>query len=104
MMKLTVKSNQSLMDMAVEHCGAFEAVVDLAFANDISITDALETASEIEEVDVFEEKTAKLFGNLYNKPATALTRIEIREFCDAVGFNTADFGTFDYTYDDNFYK
>lgn len=104
MMKLTVKSNQSLMDMAVEHLGAFDAVVELAFANDISITDSLETASEIDEVDVFDEKTAKLFGNLYNKPATALTRIEIREFCDAVGFNTVDFGTFDYTFDDKFYK
>lgn len=95
-MKLTVKSNQSLMDMAVEHCGAFEAVVDLAFANDISITDALETASEIEETDVFDEKTAKLFGNLFNKPATALSAEDEDLLADD------GHGPFDDTFDDTF--
>ena len=37
-------------------------------------------------------------------PATAITRAEERNLCDEVGFNTADFGTFTYEFDDLFYK
>lgn len=101
---ITVKSKQSLFDVAIEHFGAMEAVIDLAFSNDISMTDELPTSAELVAVGVMNERNALLFGNLYNKPATALSRTEVRELCDAVGFNTADFGTFDFTYDDKFYK
>lgn len=103
-MEVVVKNKQSIFDMAVEHFGAFEACLDLAFANDLSMTEDLQTSVGLASVGIYNEKTSVLFGNLYNKPATALSREEVREFCDAVGNNTADFGTFDLTYTDVFYK
>lgn len=93
---IKVKNNQCLFDVAIEHFGAFDAVVELAFANDISITDSLEAAAELSEVDILEEKTAKLFGNLFNKPATALSAEDEDLLADD------GHGPFDDTFDDTF--
>lgn len=54
--KVKVKSNQSIFDIAVEHFGGIEAVIDLAFANDISLTESLETASELIGVEIVKKK------------------------------------------------
>lgn len=37
-----IQAGQSLMDMAVEHYGTWEAAIDIAFATDISLTDTPE--------------------------------------------------------------
>lgn len=34
-----IKSGQSLLDMAVEHYGAWEAAIDIALASGVSLTD-----------------------------------------------------------------
>lgn len=100
---ISVKNNQSLFDVAIEHSGAMEAVVSWAFSNGLSMTDDLEAAMELVEPKVVDTKIATLFGNLYNKPATALTREMVREFCDAVGANTAEFDTFTNIFDNTFH-
>lgn len=38
MAQITVLHNQSLLDVAIRHCGTAEAVVDIAILNNISIT------------------------------------------------------------------
>lgn len=101
---ITVKAGQSLLDIAVEHCGSMEAVVGLAFANSVSLTDQFAPSGLLEAVEVIAPRVAALFSYLSNKPATAITRAEERNLCDEVGFNTADFGTFTYEFDDLFYK
>ena len=102
MMKVTVKVNQSLFDVAVEHCGAVEEVLDLAFANNISVTDALDVGTELIPVAVKEQnkKRVELFFNLLNKVGTALSEYDesILEEEDP----PARVGPFDVTFDDTF--
>ena len=40
-MKITALHNQTLLDVAIRHCGTVEAVADIAILNNISITDDL---------------------------------------------------------------
>ena len=40
-MQITALHNQTLLDIAIRHCGTIEAVVDIAVLNNISITDDL---------------------------------------------------------------
>ena len=100
-MKITIKIQQSLFDIAVEHCGAVEAVLDLAFANNISVTDAIAVGTELMPVAVQEKnkKRVELFGNLLNKVGTALNEGDESILEDVV---PARVGPFDYTYDDTF--
>lgn len=41
MKEITVISNQSLFDIAIQECGTVSAVLDIAMANNISITQEL---------------------------------------------------------------
>lgn len=39
MAQVIIQQGQSLMDLAVEHCGAWQAAIDIAFADHLSLTD-----------------------------------------------------------------
>jgi len=51
MNQIKVRAGQTLADIAVQEYGAFEAAVDLAVENGISITDDLVGGDEITPVD-----------------------------------------------------
>lgn len=70
-----IRPQQNLADIAVQQYGTLEAVVQLAFENNMSITDELEAGSELEEV-VYTGKKNDIAA-FYDKnaifPATSLT-------------------------------
>lgn len=69
---IKVLKGQSLFDIAVQETGSVENVFELAFANDLSITDILQAGTEIIIPDTI-EKDKNVYG-YYNrlelKPAT----------------------------------
>lgn len=46
-MKIIIRNNQSLLDVAVQYRGTAEAAFEIALANNISITDDLTTGQEL---------------------------------------------------------
>ncbi|MEG3977312.1 hypothetical protein QT970_22205 [Microcoleus sp. herbarium8] len=74
-MKITVLDNQTLMDVAIRHCGTIEALTDIAILNNISITAELVAGQSIEMPNKdygFQEVVNYFTVNKVN-PATALT-------------------------------
>lgn len=69
-MTIKVLSNQSLLDLAVQYCGAAEAALESAFANGRSITDDLEAGAELTTTDIFDLSVFNYFQNNNLKPAT----------------------------------
>lgn len=65
MKKVIVQSGQTFADVAVQEYGSFEAAVELAIANDMSITEHLQGGSELKKVD----KT-------YNRPVQSYCKTE----------------------------
>ena len=44
---ITVTSRQSVLDIALQHCGSLEAAFDIAQSNGISLTDDLTTGQSM---------------------------------------------------------
>lgn len=63
--------NQSLFDLAVQHCGSAEAAYDLAVANGISITDNTDPDTPLNSVPIIQPGIVTLFATLRHIPATA---------------------------------
>lgn len=97
------RANQDLQDIAVEHTGSFDSVVELAFANNMSVTESYEPATIIVNVGILDKKAYSLFKNLTNKPASALSPEDIA-LCDELGPDPTSMGPFDYTFADTFDK
>ena len=70
-----IRPQQNLADIAVQQYGTIEAVVQLAFENDMSITDELEAGAELEEVTYSGKKNdiVSFYGKNAIFPATSLT-------------------------------
>lgn len=78
----TASSRQSLLDIAIEHCGQFEAAFDIAVKNGLNLTDDLTAGQEIELVEPTDKSVAAFFAVQENKPATAVTQNEIIDILD----------------------
>jgi hypothetical protein len=74
-MQITALNNQSLLDVAIRHCGTVEAVVDIAILNNISITDDLVPGQLIALAvkDYGNQEVINYFSGNKIDPATALT-------------------------------
>lgn len=71
-MKVRVLSNQTLLDVAVQVHGSVEGVLELAKANNISITDSLQAGSWLEVPEVTYTKRVAEFYKVHRIcPATA---------------------------------
>lgn len=73
-MKLTVKHNQSLFDLAIQEFGSPEAAIEIALLNDLSITDRLESGQELElpkESEFENNEVLKYYSKNNIKPATS---------------------------------
>ena len=73
-MTATVQHNQSLLDVAVQHCGTFEAAFDAALINHLSFTDTLQTGQQIALPAVTDRQTVAHFAAANHSPATAISQ------------------------------
>jgi hypothetical protein len=78
-MQITALNNQSLLDVAIRHCGTVEAVVDIAILNNISITNDLVPGQLIAlpVKDYGNQEVINYFSANKKDPATALTEEHI---------------------------
>lgn len=74
---ITVTSRQSVLDIALQHCGSLEAAFDIAQSNGISLTDDLTTGQSMSVPDATDAEMAQHYGVNNICPATAITQDEI---------------------------
>lgn len=72
-MKATVKSGQSLLDIAIEYFGSWEALMDLAKGNDLSMTGTLTASSQLTLPEkTYDSRMQSWCKNNDVSPATAI--------------------------------
>ena len=76
---ITVTSRQSVLDIALQHCGSLEAAFDLAQCNDISLTDDLAAGQTLTVPEPTDTAMAQYYGVNDLQPATAITQAEIND-------------------------
>lgn len=76
MRKVNTISNQSLFDIAVQECGSVTAVIFLAQANNISITDVLSPGTELKIPEAINKDIVSYFSGKNKRIAT---RVDIEE-------------------------
>ncbi|MCM1302102.1 MAG: hypothetical protein NC250_01210 [Alistipes senegalensis] len=74
-MRSTIHNKQSLLDMAVQECGSFEAAFALSERNGIALTDDLSAGQELEIVpeDVGNKRIVAALAAQDVQPATAIS-------------------------------
>jgi hypothetical protein len=78
MSKVTIRHNQSVLDLSIQPFGTLEALMEMAFVNDISVTDELIEGDELELAN-FQNGQIEImaFYAKHNiKPATGLTNAD----------------------------
>lgn len=75
MKTITVLNNQSLLDIAIRHCGTIEAITDIAILNNLSITNELSPGEiiKIPDYDYGYQNVVNFFEDNKKEPATALS-------------------------------
>ena len=73
------KNRQNLIDVALEHCGTFEAAMQMALLNGISLTDDLEPGVSLLTPEVEKKRVVTKFQSLRHSPATAISGDEIND-------------------------
>ena len=76
------KNRQNLIDVALEHCGTFEAAMQIALLNGISLTDDLEPSVSLQTPEVEKKRVVTNFQSLRHAPATGITTAEIADIAD----------------------
>lgn len=74
---MNIGSRQSLLDMALQHCGSLEAAFDMAELNGLNLTDDLETGIDIAIPNAYNTKVVQHYTVNSIQPATAITAAEI---------------------------
>jgi hypothetical protein len=64
--------NQTLFDIALQHCGDQEAATAIALLNGIDVTDTPETGTELLLPDIVNRRVFKYYNDNKIKPATKL--------------------------------
>lgn len=74
-MRTTTLNRQSLLDVALQECGAFEAAFDLAERNDIALSDDLAAGRQLEYASeaVADKRTVASLAAYGARPATAVS-------------------------------
>ncbi|WP_304721305.1 hypothetical protein [uncultured Alistipes sp.] len=74
-MRSTIHNRQSLLDMALQECGSFEAAFALSERNGIALTDSLTAGQELEIApeDVDKKRIVTALAVQDVKPATAIS-------------------------------
>lgn len=71
-MLVVVNEGQSLLDIAVQHAGAVEAVLIIAKSNGLSVTSTVAAGSTVEVPAVINTGVVRYFAGLPYAPATEL--------------------------------
>jgi hypothetical protein len=69
-MKITALSGQSALDIAIQTTGSVESVIQLALANEISITDNTVPSDKLLQVDVINSDIVNYYKSRNIYPAT----------------------------------
>lgn len=88
-MRSTIHSRQSLLDIAIQECGSFEAAYELAERNGLAVTDDLETGAELGFIreDVTKKQVVAHLAARHIKPATAPSEEDTSLApCGGIGF------------------
>lgn len=89
-MKIIALHNQTLLDIAIRHCGTVEAVLDIAVLNNVSITDDLVPGQllNLPTKDYGAQEVINFFELNQMEPATALTEEQkaLTEGKSGIGF------------------
>lgn len=74
-MRITIHNRQSLLDVAIAACGAFEAAFDLARRNGLSLTDELTPGQTLEYLpeEIRQRQIVDYLATQRVIPATATT-------------------------------
>ena len=72
MKTVTVLQRQSLLDIAVQHCGAFETAFDIAQTNDLALTDDLAVGNNLKTPDPTDKDVVAYYAVNGLRPATAI--------------------------------
>lgn len=86
-----IADNQWLGDVAVQCCGSFEAVMQLAIENDISITETLISGNELGYSEIKNKQIREWYTKNNIVPATVLTAVydsggEVVELPGGIGY------------------
>lgn len=68
-----VKLNQSIIDIAMEHCGSAEAAWDIAVANGVSMTDDISVGSGLELPCVVSSRIVNHYRSLRHSLGTGMS-------------------------------
>lgn len=86
MATISVKDNQSIIDMAIQHCGSAEAAFDLAALNGLSITDKLVPGQTLILPDVVNRNIVEYYAGKGIVPTTDLDQVvDIKTFDESHG-------------------
>ena len=89
-MKIIALHNQTLLDIAIRHCGSIDAVIDIAVLNNVSITDDLVPGQllNLPTKDYGVQEVINFFELNQMEPATALTEEQkaLTEGNSGIGF------------------
>lgn len=85
MQNIISKPGQWLGDIAVREAGSLEAIFDISFSQDISITDDLPVGTVIEAVSPINKRVMNYYSINQIYPATAITK-EIEETPGGIGY------------------
>lgn len=78
-MEVTVKARQTLSDIAVQVYGDVRGVVDIAYANDIGVTDVLDEGTVLQCPDIVYDRYMQSYvQNNRISPATEYTGGDLR--------------------------
>lgn len=86
---ITVTSQQSTLDLALQYCGSLEAAFDLALLNNVSITDDLSGGQQLDVPAALSKDVTKYYAVNDIRPATAITIEAINEIIgsgEGIGF------------------
>jgi len=81
-MKTIVLNSQSLLDIAIQHCGGAEAAFDIALLNELVLSDNLEVGRQLIVPAKANRTIAEYYENRRLKPATGLTDLQFAEILD----------------------
>lgn len=86
-MKIKVKDNQSLLDVAVQTTGSVESAFEIAVKSDVSVTGSLNAGQSLDKAGIVNNQVANQFAVKELVPATASTKV-IGEQLTGIGYMT----------------
>jgi hypothetical protein len=87
MQRITVRNNQTLLDLSLQTTGSVEEAFNLALANGLGITDEVATGTLLARTDVVDEMVVEQYTADRIIPATGITVEQLLEGIDYWAIN-----------------